>query len=58
MFGLAMGVRRFPERLPDAVNALFSGLNSAAVGLIVHAGFKMSQSAAATPLTKALVRII
>jgi len=55
MFALAMGVRRFPAVLPSAVSALFSGLNSAAVGLIAVAGYTLAKSAAKTPLTKAII---
>ncbi|KDQ21559.1 hypothetical protein BOTBODRAFT_168807 [Botryobasidium botryosum FD-172 SS1] len=56
MFALAMGVRRFPPVLPSAVNALFSGLNCSAVGLIAVAGYNLATSAAKTPLTKIIVR--
>jgi chromate transport protein ChrA len=55
MFGLAMAVRKFPSDLPDVVPPLFSGLNSAAVGLIALAGYSLSKSSGKTALTKLIV---
>lgn len=44
MFGLGLGVKHFPERLPGIVLALFTGINASAVGLIALAAFQLSLS--------------
>jgi hypothetical protein len=55
MFGLAIAVRHFPSQLPDVVPPLFSGLNSAAVGLIALAGYSLSKSSAKTTLNQLIL---
>lgn len=44
MLGLGLGVKQFPERLPEIVLALFTGINASAVGLIALAAFQLSSS--------------
>jgi chromate transport protein ChrA len=53
--GLAFGVGRIGDRLPDPVYALLSGLNSATVGIIALAAVQLSQKAITDKLTRVLV---
>ena len=53
--GLAFGVARVGDRLPDPVYALLSGLNSATVGIIALAAVQLSQKAITDKLTRILV---
>ncbi|KAJ7510154.1 chromate transporter-domain-containing protein [Mycena galericulata] len=55
MFGLAIGIQRVGEVLPDPVYALLSGLNAATVGIISLAAVQLSRKAITDPLTRALV---
>lgn len=55
MLGFGFGVRRIPPTLPDIVFALFSGLNSAAVGLIAVAAYDLSAKVITDPLTRIAV---
>lgn len=55
MYGLAIGVSNIGERLPRAVYALLSGLNSATVGLIAQAAVELSDKAITDKLTRILV---
>jgi chromate transport protein ChrA len=53
--GLAFGVAKIGDKLPDPVYALLSGLNSATVGIIALAAVKLSQKAITDKLTRILV---
>ncbi|KIJ48450.1 hypothetical protein M422DRAFT_226012 [Sphaerobolus stellatus SS14] len=55
MLGFGFGVRRIPLTLPDIVFALFSGLNSAAVGLIIVAAYDLSRKVITEPVTRIAV---
>ncbi|KAJ6600720.1 putative chromate ion transporter [Mycena sp. CBHHK59/15] len=55
MFGLALGIQRVSEVLPDPVYALLSGLNAATVGIIALAAVQLSKKAITDKLTRALV---
>lgn len=55
MYGLALGIGRIGERLPDPVYALLSGLNSATVGIIALAAVQLSEKAITDRLTRILV---
>jgi len=55
MFGLALGIQRVGEVLPDPVYALLSGLNAATVGIIALAAVQLARKAITDKLTRALV---
>jgi chromate transport protein ChrA len=55
MYGLSIGVSNISENLPRQVYALLSGLNAAAVGIIILAAVELSQKAITDPLTRVLV---
>lgn len=55
MFGLALGIQRVGEILPDPVYALLSGLNAATVGIIALAAVQLAKKAITDRLTRALV---
>lgn len=55
MFGLALGIQRVSETLPDPVYALLSGLNAATVGIIALAAVQLSRKAITDKLTRLLV---
>jgi len=55
MYGLAVGVSNIGERLPRAVYALLSGLNSATVGLIAQAAVELSEKAITDKMSLILV---
>ena len=55
MYGLALGIGRIGERLPDPVYALLSGLNAATVGIIALAAVQLSEKAITDRLTRILV---
>ncbi|KAF8536988.1 chromate transporter-domain-containing protein [Trichophaea hybrida] len=55
MLGLALGVQKVGERLPDPVYALLSGLNAATVGIIALAAVQLAKKAITDKLTRALV---
>ena len=55
MFGLALGIQRVNETLPDPVYALLSGLNAATVGIIALAAVQLSRKAITDKLTRLLV---
>lgn len=55
MYGLAVGIGRIGERLPDPVYALLSGLNAATVGIIALAAVQLSEKAITDRLTRILV---
>jgi len=52
MLGFGFGVRHIPIILPDIVFALFTGLNSAAVGLIAVAAYDLSAKVITDPITR------
>jgi len=55
MFGLALGVQRIDDVLPDPVYALLSGLNAATVGIIALAAVQLARKAISDKLTRLLV---
>ncbi|KAK4243967.1 chromate transporter-domain-containing protein [Corynascus novoguineensis] len=55
MFALSIGVSNIDETLPAPVYALFSGLNSATVGVIALAAVELSQKAITDKLTRLIV---
>lgn len=55
MYGLAVGVSNIGDRLPRAVYALLSGLNSATVGLIAQAAVELSEKAITDKMSLILV---
>jgi chromate transport protein ChrA len=57
MAGLAAGISRLPEELPEIALAILTGLNAAAVGLIALAAFQLSNSTITDRLTRAIVLI-
>ena len=57
MAGLAAGIARLPEVLPDIVLATLTGLNAAAVGLIALAAYQLSLNAITDHLTRGLVLV-
>jgi chromate transport protein ChrA len=52
MFLLAIAVKHIPASLPPLVLALLTGLNSAAVGLIFFAAYKLTQLTAVDSITR------
>jgi len=52
MLGRGFGARHIPTTLPDVGFALFTGLNSAAVGLITLAANNLSSKVVTDPLTR------
>ncbi|KAM0788750.1 hypothetical protein ACM66B_002842 [Microbotryomycetes sp. NB124-2] len=57
MAGVAFGVRRIPDTLPDIVFALFTGINAAAVGLVLLAAYQLSNKVVTDGLTRLLLFI-
>lgn len=57
MAGLAAGIARLPQVLPDIVLAVLTGLNAAAVGLIALAAYQLSFSAVTDKVTRGLVLV-
>src|SRR5579862_7864140 len=55
MYGLALGIARVNESLPEPVYALISGLNAATVGIIALAAVQLAQSAITDRLSRILV---
>ncbi|KAJ2931703.1 hypothetical protein H1R20_g5526, partial [Candolleomyces eurysporus] len=55
MYGLALGVQRIDDVLPDPVYALLSGLNAATVGIIALAAVQLARKAITDKLTRLLV---
>ena len=55
MYGLALGVQRVDNVLPDPVYALLSGLNSAVVGVIALAAVQLARKAITDKVTRLLV---
>lgn len=55
MYGLALGVQRIDNLLPDPVYALLSGLNAATVGIIALAAVQLARKAITNKLTRLLV---
>lgn len=55
MLGIGFAVSSLPPALPPIVYALFSGLNSAAVGLIAHSAYTLSGKVITDPLTRLIV---
>lgn len=55
MFGLSFGVARIPAILPVLAQALLTGLNAAAVGLIVQSAVQLSRSTTSDTLTKLIL---
>lgn len=55
MYGLALGIGRIGETLPNPVYALLSGLNAATVGIIALAAVQLSEKAITDDLTRILV---
>lgn len=55
MLLLSLGVKRIPSTLPPLALALLTGLNSAAVGLIVCAGVQLTKSTSKTRLTRVIL---
>lgn len=49
MITLGFAVRRIPNELPPIVLALFTGLNSAAVGLVCVAAYQLSKKVSRVP---------
>ncbi|KAI9792448.1 MAG: hypothetical protein M1816_002332 [Peltula sp. TS41687] len=54
-YGLARGVAKIDEKLPDVVYALLSGLNSATVGVVALAAVQLSRKAITDKITRILV---
>jgi chromate transport protein ChrA len=54
-YGLALGISKVNQQLPDPVYALLSGLNAATVGIIVLAAVQLSQKAITDKITRILV---
>ncbi|KAI5820564.1 chromate transporter-domain-containing protein [Pyronema omphalodes] len=55
MFGLALGIQRVSDILPDPVYALLSGLNAATVGIIALAAVQLAKKAITDKITRAVV---
>lgn len=55
MYGLALGVQRINNVLPEPVYALLSGLNAATVGIIALAAVQLARKAITDKLTRLLV---
>ncbi|KAK4055708.1 hypothetical protein OIV83_000254 [Microbotryomycetes sp. JL201] len=55
MAGVGFGVRRIPDTLPDIVFALFTGINAAAVGLVLLAAYQLSNKVVTDGLTRLLL---
>lgn len=55
MYGLAVGIARVGNTLPDPVYALLSGLNAATVGIIALAAVRLSERAITDKLTRFIV---
>ncbi|SCZ96602.1 BZ3500_MvSof-1268-A1-R1_Chr4-4g07468 [Microbotryum saponariae] len=55
MIGIAFGVKRIPNTLPDIAFALFTGLNSAAIGLVSLAAYQLSLKVITDDITRLLV---
>ncbi|KAG8810221.1 hypothetical protein FRC18_004192 [Serendipita sp. 400] len=57
MYGLALGIARVKETLPDPVYGLITGLNAATVGLIAQAGVQLSRKAITDGLSRSILII-
>ncbi|SCV74913.1 BQ2448_7942 [Microbotryum intermedium] len=55
MIGIGYAVKKIPETLPDVVFALFTGLNSAAIGLVSLAAYQLSLKVISDKVTRLLV---
>ncbi|KDE07002.1 hypothetical protein MVLG_02738 [Microbotryum lychnidis-dioicae p1A1 Lamole] len=55
MIGIAFGVKRIPNTLPDIAFALFTGLNSTAIGLVSLAAYQLSLKVITDDITRLLV---
>ncbi|KAF8468956.1 chromate transporter-domain-containing protein [Kalaharituber pfeilii] len=55
MFALALGIKNVDEKLPTAVYALLSGLNSATVGIVALAAVQLAEKAITDKLSRLLV---
>ncbi|SCV69013.1 BQ2448_2033 [Microbotryum intermedium] len=55
MIGIAYGVKRIPNTLPDIAFSLFTGLNSAAIGLVSLAAYQLSLKVITDDVTRLLV---
>lgn len=55
MFGLALGVRRISETLPDPVYAFLSGLNASTVGIVAVAAVQLAEKCIKDPISRILV---
>ncbi len=54
-YGLALGISKVNQQLPDPVYALLSGLNAATVGIIALAAVQLSQKAITDRISRILV---
>ncbi|CAH0014995.1 unnamed protein product [Clonostachys rhizophaga] len=55
MYGLSVGVSNISDTLPRQVYALLSGLNAAAVGIVILAAVELSQKSITDKVTRILV---
>lgn len=55
MFGLALGVRRISDTLPEPVYALLSGLNASTVGIVAVAAVQLAEKCITDSLSRGLV---